>query len=216
MTTPRALTAVPAPERVPAGELMRLVAEGLIARGFEVRLPEEEDERRLSVARWGGRCELSVSDFGFVEWECTPWASREPDPDLTSDITTFLLTGDIGNHPSLGNARRLPGMLFKGIVGHELRARGFNVALQVYEDNHLFDVWADIIVTNHAACAYEFIHIADDGSIAWEREYPYEVRAVTKSPKFLEVFADYRSLADSIAATAARAVALSSGNRDWT
>jgi len=195
---------------------MRLVAEGLIARGFDVRLPAEDDERRLSVERWGGRCDLSVSDFGLVELECTPWASREPDPDLTSDIATFLLTGDFGNHLSLGNVRRLPGMLFKGIVGHELRARGFDVALQVYEDDHLFDVWADIIVTNHAAGAYEFVHIGDDGSIVWEREYPYEVVAVTESSKFLEVFADYRALADSIATTAARAVALSSGNRDWT
>jgi len=190
---------------------MRLVAEGLQAREFDVRLPEFADERRLRVERWGGRCDLSVSDLGLVEWECTPWASREPDPELIADIVTFLLTGEAGNHPPARNVSRLPGMSFRAAVGNELRARGLDVRLEVYEDNKIFDVWAELQVVNPAIHDQAFAFVSDDGAIAWEREYPCELMSITGSLKYFEALANYRELAASITATVARAVSLSAG-----
>src|SRR5579859_2347818 len=44
------------------GELMRMVADRLRARGLDVGLPAIDEARRLSVRGGGGRCELSVGD----------------------------------------------------------------------------------------------------------------------------------------------------------
>jgi hypothetical protein len=199
------------PERKLPGAIMRLVAAGLKARGFDVNLPEHEDERRMSIKRWGGHCDLSVDDFGFVEWECLPWATKEPDLKITADITAFLLSGKVDGHPSQGNGHNLRGTSFMAIAGQELRARGFSVGLEVYQDNRLFEFWAEILIKNVAASANAMVGISDDGSIFWECDYPYEVTEITDSPTYFAVLENHRELTDSIVATVAHAVALASG-----
>jgi hypothetical protein len=201
------------------GELMRLVADGLKARGFDVLLPESADDRRVSVGRWGGRCDLVVNDYGIVEWGCRPWASDEPDPGLTADIATFLLAGK-ADGPSRDGVDQSRGMTFKGIVGSELRARGFDVSLEVYEDNVMLEVLAEILVKNPAVRTDATIHVSDEGEIFWECDYPFEVREITDPSEYLAALENNRvltdsennrALTDSIVATVARAVALSSG-----
>lgn len=219
MTARRTATADATPERKLPGALMRLVADGLKERGFDVHLPKCEDERRLSVRRWGGHCDLSVNDFGFVEWECLPWASKKPDPKLTADIVTLLLSGKTDNRPSQDNGRNLHGTSFKGIVGHELRARGFDVALDVCEDNELLEVWSDLLVKNPVVHANAIIRISDDGAISWECDYPYswecdypyEITEITDSSNYLAVLENHHELTDSIVTTVACALTLSSG-----
>jgi hypothetical protein len=211
MTTERAAaTDTIAGDMLP-GHLMRLVADELRARGFGVHLPAWEEERRMSVERWGGRCDLSVGGFGLVEWECIPWASNEADPMLVADIAAYLLTGKDEDYPCQGGGDNAHGMSFKGIAGNELRARGFDVGLEVYEDTDRFEVFAEIVVTNPVIHPNASVRISDDGGISWECDYPYEVAVIAGTQEYLDVLADPGGLADSIVSTIARAVWLSSG-----
>lgn len=209
MTAEQITMAGTAPEPALPGALMRLVADGLTARGFDVRLPKYEDERRISVERWGGRCDLSLNDYGLVEWECVPWASEEPDPKLTADIATFLLTGKVDGYPAQKNTHDPRGTSFTGIAGHELRARGFDVCLEVFEDNDLFEFWADILIKNLATHPNALVRIGEDGAISWEYDFylPYELAGIAGSAALENVL----ELSDSIVTTIAGAVALSSG-----
>lgn len=200
-----------AAERKMPGALMRLVADGLKERGFDVHLPQHEDERRLSIERWGGRCDLSVHDLGLVEWECTPWASKEPDPKLVADIAAFLLAGKTNEPLVRKNDDRQRGTSFMGIVGHELRARGFDASLDVCEDNASFEFWADILVKNPTIRTDAIIRIGEDGAIFWESDYPHEIAEITDSPTYFAVLENYRELSGSIVTAIAHAVALSSG-----
>jgi hypothetical protein len=200
-------------EPVP-GMLMRLVTEGLKAQGFSVHLPEQEDERRVTVERWGGQCDLSVGDSGFVEWECVPWASGKADPRLTADIAAFLLAGKDEDSPRQGGGYDPRGLSFKGITGNELRARGFDVSLEVYEDNELLEAFTEIVVTNPVIHPGASVRITNDGAVAWECDYPCEAAATTGTPEYPAVLADPARLADSIVATVAHAISLSSGKPD--
>lgn len=210
MTTERTAVGTTSEDMLP-GHLMRLVADGLKARGFGVHLPAWEEERRMSVERWGGRCDLSVGDFGLVEWECVPWASNEADSMLAADIAAYLLTGKDEGYPCQVGSDNAHGMSFKGTAGTELRARGFDVGLEVYEDNDRLEVFAEIVVTNPVIHPNASVRISDDGGISWERDYPCEVAVIAGTQEYLDVLADPGGLADSIVSTVARAVWLSSG-----
>jgi hypothetical protein len=205
------MTAAHAPADIQPGELMRLVTERLKAHGFSVHLPEQEDERRVHVERWGGQCDLSIGDSGFVEWECAPWASDKADPRLTADIAAFLLAGENEDNPRQNGGYDPRGLSFKGIVGNELRARGFDVGLEVYEDNELFEAFTEIVVTNPVIHPNATVRIASDGAIAWECDYPYEVAAITDTPEYPAALAEPGELADSITGTVARAISMASG-----
>jgi hypothetical protein len=211
MTAERTAATDAASGEMPPGGLMRLVADGLKARGFGVHLPSWEDERRISVERWGGCCDLSVDDFGLVEWECVPWVSDEADPRRTADIATFLLTGRDEIYPFPGGGYDPRGMSFKGIVGNELRARGFDVGLEVYEDNDNFEVSTEILAANPVIHPNADVRISGNGEITWECDYPYEVRAITDTPAYFAVLANPGGLADSIAGTVSRAISMASG-----
>lgn len=190
------------------GELMRLVADGLSALGFGVDLPECDDGCCLSVERWGRRCELSVSDCGIITWECIPRASHETSPKLTADIAAFLLTGK--DHPRQdGAGDELAGMSFLGVTGNELRARGFDVGLEIYEDNQRFEVSADILVKNPVIHPTAKVYIGGDGAIVWECDYPYEAGVIADTPEYFAVLANTHGLADSIVARVAHAISLS-------
>jgi hypothetical protein len=55
----------------------------------------------------------------------------------------------------------------KGVVGLELRARGFSVELDVYSDDEFLEVEASIVVAGTAADAHSEIRVSDDGNIKW-------------------------------------------------
>lgn len=180
------------------GELMHMVADRLSAHGLDVALPELDDGRRLSITGGVGRCELSVGDCGHVECEYTLPDRGDAAPKRIADVATMLLTGQGEGYPRQGTGYGQPGISLKGIAGLELKARGFDVDLEVYEDYVCYDVFASIVVTNPGPGANGAVRVGDDGIIIWEQDYPAEP-ADTPSAK----------LADSIVATLTQAISIS-------
>lgn len=193
-------------DRTKPGELMRLVAEGLTANGFDVRPPEYEGGCRMTIGCQDARCSLSVSDWGDVEWECCPRASDEADPKQIADVATTLLTGRATDHPREGNGYGHDGITFKGIVGLELKARGFDVDLEVYEDADYFDARAEIVVTNPGSGQDATVHVADDGSVTWTRDYWVEAATIIWEPEFSGWIADPAKVANAVVETVTRAM----------
>lgn len=95
-------------------------------------------------------------------------------------------------------------MTFKGIVGLELKARGLAVELEVYEDKDYFDARAEIVVTNPASGQGAAVHVADDGSIIWTRDYRAEAAAITWEPDFCGRIADPAKVASAVVETITR------------
>jgi hypothetical protein len=193
-------------DRTKPGELMRLVAAGLTASGLDVRPPEHDGGCRLRIGCPGVRCALSVTDCGDIEWECCPQASSAADPGQIADVATVLLTGQTRGYPRRGNGYGHDSITFKGIVGLELKARGLAVDLEVYEDKDYFDAQAAIVVTNPASAEDATVHVADDGSITWSRDYWAEAATVIWEPDFCGWIADPEKVADAVVATVTRAM----------
>ena len=193
-------------DRTKPGELMRLVAGGLTASGLDVRPPEHDGGCRLRIGCPGARCELSVTDWGDIEWECWPQASSAADPGQIADVATVLLTGQTRDYPRQGNGYGHDSITFKGIVGLELKARGLAVDLEVYEDKDYFDAQAEIVVTNPASAEDATVHVTDYGSITWSRDYWAEAATVIWEPDFCGWIADPEKVADAVVATITRAM----------
>lgn len=193
-------------DRTKPGELMRLLADGLTASGFDVRPPEYEGGCRLAIGCQGARCVLSVSDWGDLEWECGPWASDEADPKQIADLPTALLTGHAGDYPRQGNGYDRSGITLKGIVGLEPKARGLFVDLEVYEDEHYFDAQAEIVVTNPDTEEDAKVHVTDGGSITWTRDYWAGAATIIWEPEFCGWIADPAKVAGAIVETITQAM----------
>jgi hypothetical protein len=193
-------------DRLEPGKLMRLVADGLVAKGFDVRLPEPGDGRRLTIGCQGARCALSVTDWGYAEWEYCPQANAEPDPEQIADVAFTLLTDHAGNHPRRGEGYERERITLKGIVGLELKARGLDVDLEVCEDRHYFDARAEIVVTSPRTGQNAKARVGDDGSLAWERDYWAEAATVTWEPEYRGRAADPAKVASAIVETITRAM----------
>ncbi len=168
--------------RTEPGELMRLVADGLTACGFDVRPPEHEGGCRMAIGCEGSRCAVAVTDWGDVEWECVPQAGGEMDPKQIADIAATLLTGQAQAYPRLGTGYGHGSVTFKGIVGLELKARGFHVDLEVYQDEDYFDARAEIVVTSTGSGDGATVYVTDDGSVTWTRDYWAEAATVAWGP----------------------------------
>jgi len=192
--------------RTKPGELMRLVAEGLTGNGFDVRPPEYEGGCRLSIGCQGARCTVAVTDWGDVEWEWCPWASSEADPKRIADTATALLTGQPQDYPHRGNGYGRDSLTFKGIVGLELRGRGFGVDLEVYEDTDCFDARAEIVVTHPDSGEDATVHVTDDGSVTWTRDYWAEAATIIWEPEFCGWITDPAKLASTVVTTITRAM----------
>lgn len=192
--------------RARPGELMRLVAGGLTANGFDVRPPQYRRGTRWSIGCQGARCALSVSDFGDAEWEYSPRVGRAADPELIAGLVAALLTGQVHGYPREGNGDSRDGITFKGIVGLELKTRGFDVDLEIYEDPDYFQAWAEIAVTNPGSTQDAIVYVADDGSITWTRGYWAEATAANSGPEFRQWITDPETVAGDIVATITRAM----------
>jgi hypothetical protein len=150
-----------------------MVADGLSRQGFRVTLPDDPDDRELTIANLPGirSCRLHVGDGGDVEWDYPTPEGREPDPKRVADIVTAVLTGDAGPHERLSNSEGTARITFKGIVGLELKTRGFTVGLDVYEDYVAFTVAADIFVTPTGTRGASLVRVNDDGVVMWMNDY---------------------------------------------
>lgn len=172
------------------GELMRLVAAGLTASGYNVRPPGRDGGCRMTLSCRGARCAVSVTDWADIEWECRPRADGAADPWQIADLATTLLTGRAGDHARRGSGYGRDSLTFKGIVGLELKARGLDVGLEVYEDKDYFDALAEIVVTSPVRGHDAAVRVADDGSITWTRDYWAEAAATTSESEFCAWIAD--------------------------
>jgi hypothetical protein len=186
------------------GELMRLVAEGLMAHGIVVRLPEDEGDRRLTIGCPGGRCTVSVGDWGDVEWQWCPAGLAVPW--RIANVAAALLTGRAPGPSGPGSGYTLDCVTFKGLVGLELKARGFDVGLEVHEDEEHFDVWAEIVVTSPGSGDGARVHVTDEGSVTWTRDHWAEATAVVRAPGYCRWITDPGKLAGAVVATITRAM----------
>src|SRR5260370_15624458 len=193
-------------DRTKPGELMRVVADGLTMNGFDVRPPEYEGGCRLTIGCQGVRCALAVTDWGDVEWECCLGSSDEADPKRIADLATILLTGSAGDYPRQGKGYEHPGITLKGIVGLELKARGFDVDLEVYEDEDYFDVQAGIVVTNPGTDEDVKVHVTDDGGVTSVRDSWAEAATITWEPEYYGWIADPARIASAVVETITQAM----------
>lgn len=186
---------------------MRMVAGGLMAHGHDVRLPAEEDSRRLSIEQVARRCVLWVDDTGAIEMIFVPTASTRADPKRMADVATVLLASRGADYPRLGSGYGQPGITLKGTVALELKARGFDVDLEIYEDDDRYNAFAIIVATNPAAAMKANVRIGDDGAIVWENEYE---TADSGMPEVegADVVAHPAEVAGSIVTTVAQAISM--------
>jgi hypothetical protein len=154
------------------GQLMRLVAGGLTAHGFEVHSPEYDDERRLTITGLKDiRCWIIVDDDGHVECEYVPQCGREADPAKVASLVMNRLASDRQEPYCTAGKPRAPGLPLMCVVGRELKAAGLDVGMNVYPDLDDYDVVAEIVVTNPGHRERGKIRISGDGAITWERDY---------------------------------------------
>src|SRR5260370_38765631 len=114
------------------GNAMRAVADKLAVHGFDVRPPDWEEGRSLTVT--GLRetmCEVTVEDSGFVIWEYRPEDSA--DPDKIAGRVMRLLTDDSPAFPATQD-RPEPKTALKALVGRRLEAQGLAVCLEGCEE----------------------------------------------------------------------------------
>lgn len=188
------------------GELLRLVTCGLAGRGLDVAASGHEESHQVAIACEGAGCTLTVDDWGRVTWEHRTWLPGYADPKLTADLATALLTGRPGPYPLLGRNSSQRGITFKAIVGLELRARGLDVGLAVYEDEHFLDAHVEITVTTPGAADAAEVCVTDDGCLTWTRDY-WDEATITAGPEGLDMWiADPSAVARSVAETIARAM----------
>jgi len=165
-------------ERTIPGELMSMVGAYLSTLGFHVAFPDDPDGRSLTITKAPGvSCRLSVDDNGSIEWDYPAPEDGSPDPKRITDIVTVLLTGKSSPSARMAHGYRSPSLTFKGIVGLELRERGFNVELAVYKDDACFSVLAEIVVSMPGGDTEPVVSVADDGSIMWTNDYWRECAA---------------------------------------
>jgi hypothetical protein len=165
---------------------MRLAGRELARRGLSVLYPEREEARHLTLTSDAGmRSALCVMDNGTVRWEWPGPEDRAPDPRQVTGVVTGLLTGHSPDYQDAGPAYSGEDLTLKGIVGLELRARGLDVALEVYADDEFLDVDARIAVTSPPAGTDAQVRVSDDGSIRWDRCYGVsEYAVVTWEPEY--------------------------------
>ena len=147
-------------------ELARLTAARLASAGLKIAGPDPDDPAgyRLFIWRAEGPYSLTVSDHAHAELQ-----SDHDNPHHAADVAAALLSAapSDARHP---DAISDGGITFKGIAGMDLKAKGFNVALNVYTDDFYYDVSGEIAVTSPAADAGT-VYIADDGALTWFRDY---------------------------------------------
>ena len=180
--------------------LLRLVADGLTDRGLNVRPPERDGSCRLTIACAGARCTLAVNNWGDAEWEYYPRSGHDADAKQLADAATVLLTGRTDDFPRLGRGYAHEDITLKGIVGLELKARGLDVDLNVYQDEDYFDAHAEIQVTSPGSQDAK-VFVTDDGCLTWMRDYWDETATIVSEPDFSEWISDPAGVAAAVVET---------------
>jgi transcriptional regulator with XRE-family HTH domain len=151
-----------------AARAAEVIADALSMRDFDICEPGQPGSAFLQVTNvCGARCELTVYDSGRLDWEYRHQDGDRSDPCLLAAMTLRLLGGD---HPRTGSAHvtHHPQQTLKGQVGRAAADQGMQVCQNVLDkDAQLFEVYAEIPVTNPARPDRGTVRIADDGLICW-------------------------------------------------
>lgn len=159
----------------PVPHLARLTADRIAEAG----IPVSYDKYGILLISPGPGAEdwtLAVGDEADAHLSCSPPATGVSDPHRIADIAAALLTGNPGTGEPDPAAPPVSAIGVKGVVGLDLRARGFRVELNTYVFDSTLELAADISATapdadprdpDTAGVAY----IADDGSIGYERSF---------------------------------------------
>lgn len=151
------------------GMPMRLMAGMLAERGFDVRGPEYEESRLLTITNVKrARCEISVHDDEGVVWEYFPLAGGDTESAEISSIVLRILGADENPCRELDTRMHLT---LKGAVAREMRARGLKADLNVYENEEQYDVVAEVVLSNPAKPERGLVRLTDDGVILWECDH---------------------------------------------
>jgi hypothetical protein len=189
-------------------DLASLTAASLTAAGLQVSGPDPAgaDGGRLVIACPGAECALLVSDAADAELWWTPLAAGAADPHRAADLAAVLLSGEPGaRHPDGADGD----VTFKGVVGMNLRAGGFTVALNTYPDDYYFDVMCDIDVTNPRAWNSGTVYVTDEAGLTWHRDYWDEHAQTAWEPQFRTWLPDPSAVARAIADTVSRVLSVS-------
>jgi hypothetical protein len=150
---------------------MRAVAEKLAARGYDVRRPDCDDGRCLTVTNAeSASFELIVDDCGSVTLDYGPTSGRDTHPAVITELVLRVLGADDTEQGEHGT-RPHPGASLKGVVGRALDARGMDIRLVVYEDLFSYLVDAEVVAANPARPDRGQVRVSDDGDITWECFY---------------------------------------------
>lgn len=157
------------------GDLLRVVADGLISRGFILENPGQDRERSVAIKCTDGtQSQLTVQDDGSVRLDYRPAPGPYADPMMLTEIAARLLIG--GSDAHSGQER---GLTQKGMVGREVRAPGVTVCLEVRPGDDVIDVAAEVVAACLNVSADTKVRITDGSSLAWERVAPDQERALS-------------------------------------
>lgn len=199
------------PANVAASNQVALLIEaGLRERGFTVSRESEGERVReigpcINIGGISGMLmsSLLVTDDIMVRWEYCPVDGGKLDPKRAADMVTALLADGAAPYDRLGGGYGTKMISYKGIIGRELKARGFCVELKVYQDETNFDAWADISVRRGESgmCAV----VDDSGSITWDADYSAMYAAAGSAPDLTASPAGIEEIARDVVARIGRA-----------
>jgi hypothetical protein len=152
-----------------ADAAMHAVADGLAHQGFDIRGPAWDRSRYLKITNVRGTwCEITIGENGNVSWEYRSFEGGRTDPgQITGMIMTALGAASAGRGDT--SPARYPGLTLKGAVGRALADRGMQVSLErVTRDDHFFETYAEIKVTNPGKPERGQAWVTDDSVICWE------------------------------------------------
>jgi hypothetical protein len=144
---------------------MQAVAAMLRDNGVGVRFPAYSEGRCLSIVNAKrARSDITVHDNGYVMWEYWPFSGAKTEPANIAAVVLRVIGGRLTG-AALPQRRSLT---LKGAVGRELRARGLDVSMLVYEDSDAFEVTGEIVAVNPTRPEDGRVWVTDEGSITWE------------------------------------------------
>jgi hypothetical protein len=148
-------------------ESMRAIAEGLTERGLTVRTTQFEDSRLMKVTGTGkAACRVIVAEDCYFTCEYITRRSRRTGPAGTARIVARMLGTGYTSPQQYAHLHH--GATPAGAVGREMKARGMTVTLSVTEDDEIYRVYADIVITNPAQPERGKVHLEDNSWVYWE------------------------------------------------
>ena len=127
------------------GDSIRTMTERLTRHGLTVRTTGYDDSRLLKVTGTGkAACDVMVADDCYFTCEYIARRSRKTS---AADMARMLGAGCASPQQYVHPHR---GVTPAGAVGREMKARVMAVTMNVFEDETIYSVFADIVITNPA------------------------------------------------------------------